>query len=274
MDIIDVSLAIKLMATASVVLLATVVAERAGPLIGAMIVSLPVSAGPAYVFLALEHGSAFVAKSALTSLAVNASISPFLIVGAALITRVGAFLSLSAALCVWLTGAFVVLRLGDSITLPIAIAMNVASTAICLPLSRLLIRDVAPRPTRQGAIDLVVRICAVVLAVAAAILLGRALGPRVAGVAALLPVVWLSTVAVIYARSGADTCAAIMANGVVGMISFAMALIAVVLLATRSGATIAFLVAIAISISWNLGMTLIIGMRRRARARVHAELAR
>ncbi len=48
--------------------LASMVAERSGPLIGALVATLPVSAGPVYVFLALDHDAAFIAQSALASL--------------------------------------------------------------------------------------------------------------------------------------------------------------------------------------------------------------
>ena len=34
------------------------VVERAGPLVGAMVATLPITAGPAYAFLAAEHGAA------------------------------------------------------------------------------------------------------------------------------------------------------------------------------------------------------------------------
>lgn len=48
-------LAVKMAATAAVVVAASRLAERAGPLIGGMIATLPISAGPAYIFLALGH---------------------------------------------------------------------------------------------------------------------------------------------------------------------------------------------------------------------------
>jgi hypothetical protein len=61
------TLVVKMGVTAAFVVIASMVAERAGPLVGAMVSTLPISAGPAYVFLALEHDNAFVAQSALTS---------------------------------------------------------------------------------------------------------------------------------------------------------------------------------------------------------------
>ncbi len=65
------TLAIKMAVTAGFVIAATVIAERAGPLIGALIVTLPISAGPAYVFVALDHDAQFVARAALASVLNN-----------------------------------------------------------------------------------------------------------------------------------------------------------------------------------------------------------
>ncbi len=67
------TLAIKMAVAACFVITATVAAERAGPAIGALIATLPVSAGPAYVFLALDHDPQFISQAALASLALNGS---------------------------------------------------------------------------------------------------------------------------------------------------------------------------------------------------------
>ena len=70
------ALAVKLAASAGIVVTASFLVERSGPFLGAMIATLPISAGPAYVFLALEHGPAFIAQSSLASLSVNAGDDP------------------------------------------------------------------------------------------------------------------------------------------------------------------------------------------------------
>src|ERR1700747_542609 len=62
-------LALKMAVTALFVSVATVIAERLGPTIGALVATLPVSAGPVYVFLALDHDTAFISASAVASLA-------------------------------------------------------------------------------------------------------------------------------------------------------------------------------------------------------------
>ena len=58
------SLGLKLVLTAGIVVSASVVVERAGPLIGALVVTLPVTVWPAYVFLSLDHDANYLAASA------------------------------------------------------------------------------------------------------------------------------------------------------------------------------------------------------------------
>ena len=50
-----VGVAIKMSITALFVSVATIAAEKLGAAVGALVATLPVSAGPVYVFLALDH---------------------------------------------------------------------------------------------------------------------------------------------------------------------------------------------------------------------------
>ena len=67
------TLALRMAITAAFVVSASVITERSGPVIGALVATLPVSAGPSYVFLALDHDAAFIAEGALASLPINAA---------------------------------------------------------------------------------------------------------------------------------------------------------------------------------------------------------
>ena len=66
-------LALRMVITAAFVVSASMITERSGPVIGALIATLPISAGPSYVFLALDHDAAFIAEGALASLPINAA---------------------------------------------------------------------------------------------------------------------------------------------------------------------------------------------------------
>src|SRR5579872_6346304 len=66
-------LILRMAVTAGFVVSASIITERSGPVIGALIATLPISAGPSYTFLALDHDAAFIAEGALSSLPVNAA---------------------------------------------------------------------------------------------------------------------------------------------------------------------------------------------------------
>ena len=63
--IIILMLALRMAIAAAFVVSASVITERSGPVIGALVATLPISAGPSYVFLALDHDAAFIAEGAL-----------------------------------------------------------------------------------------------------------------------------------------------------------------------------------------------------------------
>ncbi len=67
-SISSLTLIVKMAVTAGFVVAATVTAERAGPVVGGLVATLPIGAGPVYVFLAMDHDPHFIAQSAVASL--------------------------------------------------------------------------------------------------------------------------------------------------------------------------------------------------------------
>src|SRR3954470_24789515 len=67
------SLVLKMAVTAGFVVGAAMIAERVGPAIGALVATLPIAAGPAYVFVALDHDDAFISASAIGSIAAHSA---------------------------------------------------------------------------------------------------------------------------------------------------------------------------------------------------------
>ncbi len=94
-------LVLKMAMTAAIVVTASVLVERSGPFIGALIAALPTAAGAVYIILALEHSAAFVAGSAVGSMVSNAAVAVFALSYAALAQRQGLLLSLSGAFAMW-----------------------------------------------------------------------------------------------------------------------------------------------------------------------------
>ena len=95
-------LALRMAVAAIFVVTASVVTERSGPVIGALIATLPISAGPSYVFLALDHSAAFIAEGALASLAINAATLFLMLTYVVLAQRCNAFVSIGGAMGVWI----------------------------------------------------------------------------------------------------------------------------------------------------------------------------
>ena len=91
------TLIVKMAITAGFVLAATVTAERAGPLVGGLVATLPLGAGPVYVFLSLDHDAHFIAQSAIGSLAINTVNVIFAMIYALLAQKRSLPVSLSAA---------------------------------------------------------------------------------------------------------------------------------------------------------------------------------
>ena len=95
-------LLIKMGCAAMVVVLASLAVERVGPVIGALIATLPVAGGPAYIFLAMEHGPAFIAASTVAGFPSLIGQALYQVAYVHIAQRRGTVVSLCASLSVWL----------------------------------------------------------------------------------------------------------------------------------------------------------------------------
>src|SRR5260370_30791554 len=127
------ALLLKVAMTATIVVVVSVAAERSGPFIAALIAALPTAAGATYIILALEHPPAFIAASAVGSLAANAAVAIFALAYASLAQRHGIVLSITVALLIWF-GAAALLRLIDWTPMT-ALALNSGGFAVTILLS-------------------------------------------------------------------------------------------------------------------------------------------
>lgn len=262
-DLFLINLLLKMVTSAAIVVAASLIVERAGPFLGAMIATLPISAGPAYAFLAHEHGAVFVEQSSLVSLAVNAATAGFIVTYASLAQRRGALISLAGALALWLAAAGTIIRLEWS--LQSAIALNGVAYGGAILVTRRLLQtmDTAPgRPKPWWAVP--VRAAGVMAVVAVVIIAGRLIGPKAAGMAALVPVVLMSLAAVLHPRLGGPSAAAVLVNGLPGMIGFALALVLLHVSIVPVGTVSALLAALLVCLSWNAGMMIRRGLLVRA----------
>jgi hypothetical protein len=252
-------LAIKMVVTAAFVVIATKAAERAGSLVGAMIATLPIAAGPSYFFLSLDHSDLFIADSALASLVVNAVTAIFAIVYAALAVRRGLAVSLGAALFVWF-GLAAVVRLVPWTTVT-AVAFNAVVFAVCFLLAKRLPRVPMP-PARREWYDVPLRALLVGFLVAVVVGLSEQLGPTVTGILAVFPIVLVSLTLILQPRVGGPASASVMADTIHGLLGFSLCCLTARLLVPPLGTALGLILALAMSVGANMG---ILALRRRAR---------
>jgi hypothetical protein len=243
------ALAIKMAVTAGFVVVATATAERAGPFIGALVATLPIAAGPAYVFVALDHGAAFIAQSALTSLAVNAVTAVYALVYAVAAQRHGLAISLATAFAVWTALALIVRTI--EWTLLGALLLNLAIIPLCVAIGRRF-RDVAmPLVTRRW-YDIPLRAAMAALLVAVVVGSSAHVGAAGTGMLAVFPIVLTSLTLILQPRIGGKPTAAVLVNTISGLGGFGFCLIALQLAAVPLGAPLALTLALAVSIGANL----------------------
>jgi len=254
-----IALGAKMMTAAAIVVTTCLAVERAGPLVGAMVATLPVSAGPAYLFLALEHGGEFIAASAPASLNAIGATTLFATVYAGLARTHGRLISTGAALAAWLALA-TLLRQAVPGLWPAA-AVDAVLFAVCLRFTAPWRRAPMRGSARSSHWDIPVRAGAVMLLVAAVLVVGRLLGPAAAGELALAPVVLTSLGLLLHPRIGGPAAAAVMVNTLRGLAGNVVALVALGLTAGPLGATISLLLALAICLGWNAGVLLLARLR-------------
>jgi hypothetical protein len=245
------ALIVKMAVTAAFVVAATVTAERAGPLVGGLVATLPLGAGPVYVFLSLDHDAHFIAQSAINSLAINAVNVMFALTYALLAQKRSLALSLSFALLLWLALAFTVHEIHW--TLVAAGAVNVVVLAICIALARPL-RHVRIPPVRTYWYDLALRAAMVALLVGVTVSLSFRIGPGGSGILAVFPIILISVMLILHRRAGGPPTAAVMANAVLGLVGFAVACVVLRFAAEPFGSAVGLALALATSVGWGLGV--------------------
>jgi hypothetical protein len=246
------SLGLRMAVAAAFVVTASILTERSGPVIGALITTLPISAGPSYVFLALDHDATFIAQSALSSLPVNAATMFMALTYANLAQRHSSTVSAGGAIVVWATLAALERLVPWSLTG--GLIANAIAFAVCLPLLRRFQHvRMMPLITRRW-YDIPLRATMVATLVAIVVSLSRWVGPFVSGMIALFPVVFTSVMLILHPRIGGPATAAVVANGGWGLMGFALGIVVLHVAAVPFGSAIALSLALATCVAWNLGL--------------------
>ncbi len=252
------TLLVRMAVTAAFLIAATIIAERAGPLIGGLVATLPISAGPIYIFLSLDHDAHFIAQSALGSVVTNALNTVFAFTYVVLAQKRTLAISLGGAILVWAALAwatsFVPWQLWS------ALALNVVALGVCLWLSAPMRHVRAPRVKTRW-YDIALRAGMVAVLVGTVVTLSFRIGPTASGNLAVFPIVLMSIMIVLHNRVGGKPTAAVLANAIIGLAGFGVAVLFLHLVAERLGSPLALSLTLLVSFCANL---LIFLVRRRA----------
>lgn len=248
----------KMAVAAGVVVGCSLLAERAGPLVAAMIATLPISAGPVLVFLAMDHDASFIAAGTLGSMGSNLANSGLSLAYVLLAQRHGMVLSLGAALAAWVAVVF-----GLRVAEPPFAVMLVATLLVFGALHALFQPYLAARPRtppRPPWYAIPLRAGGVALLAGTVTTISNHVGPAWSGALAALPIVLSSMIAILHPRIGGPAMAAVIANSALGLMGFGVALGFVHLTAVALGSGLSL--ALALAIGWNLAL---MGLKRGAR---------
>jgi hypothetical protein len=242
---------LRMAVTAAFVVSASVITERSGPVIGALVATLPISAGPSYVFLAIDHNAAFIAEGALASLPINVATIFLGLTYVLLAQRHNAIVSWCGGAAVWL--ALAALSRTVHWSLAGGVAVNIVAFAICIPLLSRFRHVRMPLITRRW-YDIPLRAALVATLVMTVVTLSGRVGPEISGMIALFPVVFSSMMLILHPRIGGPATAAVIANGGWGLLGFGMAIAVMHVAVLRFGSAVGLGLGLMICVSWNLGL--------------------
>ncbi len=217
----------------------------------ALVATLPISAGPSYVFLALDHDAAFIAEGALASLPINAATIFLGLTYVVLAQRQSAAVSCFGAVAVWIALASAVRTIHWS--LAAGLIANAVAFAICVPLLRRFRHVKMPLITRRW-YDIPLRALLVATLVATVVTLSGWVGPKVSGMIALFPVVFTSMMLILHPRIGGPPTAAVIANSGWGLMGLGIAIAVLHVAALQFGSVVGLSLALMVCVSWNLGL--------------------
>jgi uncharacterized membrane protein (GlpM family) len=244
------SLLLKAALTSSIIVTASMIVERGGPFLGAMIASLPTSVGAAYIVMAVEHSPDFISKSALGSLTANAAGVTFAAVYAVLARRYSLLVGLGGALLIWFVCAWALRQVEFTLWSAIALNLGVAAFAIWAT-ARLRAASFPKAAIVPRTYDIPLRAAAVSVFVIVVTTLSHSIGAFSSGIFAVFPIAMSSFIVILHNRIGGPATSNVIAHAQIPMLGLIPAFLAVYLLSATLGEWWALLIALMASLIWN-----------------------
>jgi hypothetical protein len=138
-------------------------------------------------------------------------------------------------------------------TLAGGLIANAIAFAVCVPLLRRFRHVKMPLITRRW-YDIPLRASLVATLVATVVTSSSWVGPKISGIIALFPIVFTSMMLILHPRIGGPPTAAVIANSAGGLMGLGIAIAMINVVSLQFGSAIGLSVALAICVSWNLGL--------------------
>jgi len=255
-----VSILWKATATAGVIVAAGRLAQRAGPVLTSVLITLPVNAGPGFFFIALEQEAEFVRAGALTAFSVTGAVLLFCTAWVHAARRGGFLLSLAAGVGAWTAWALATEALPA--TLPFAVAAAGTGALLAWLLRR---RDIG-RPTSSAApagwTFVLVRAVAAGLVVASVATASPWLGPVWSGFLLGFPTTLIASAWMLHGHYGREFTAATLNAAQPSMVVYTSFCLALHLLAGPLPALTAVIVAFVGAATFAATLALVLSRRR------------
>lgn len=252
----------KALATAAVIVAAGRLAQRAGPVLTSVLITLPVNAGPGFFFIALEQPDSFVRAGALTAFAVTGAVLLYCTAWVHAARFGGFLLSLTAAVAAWTAWALATEALPHE--LPHAVAAVAGGALVAWLLRR---RDIG-RPPRAAAPAgwwfVTARGLAAGLVVASVATASPWLGPVWSGFLLGFPTMLTASAWMLYGHYGRDFTAATLNAAQPSMVVFSGFCLGLHLLTGPLPALTAVMVALLGSAALAAALALVLSRRRAA----------
>lgn len=249
------AIGLKVFLTAALIVGATLAAERMRPVWGGIIATIPLSSGSAHVMLAMSEDSAFVSQAALGSLVTSIAAFIYLAVFVTLAPRLSALAATAWAFLVWLVLSLTSTLIGW--TPSVAMLANLIAFGGTFYLTRTWRARIGEgRKTKPSRYEILWRGLAAGLLATTVSITARTVGPIIAGLLAVFPVVYVSVAYIVHSRMGGESAAMTMAAAVLPLVGVALTFLALSILAPIMGSWPAIGCALVVSLAWPAGVAL------------------
>lgn len=238
----------KVAVTAFVVVAISIAIEQSGPVLGGVLMGLPITGGPGYVFLALQSSPEFVAQSALASFAIVAANMAYVVAYIVAVRRFGRLVTTGIGLLAWFICASLIEA--GPVTLWTGIAWNAAGLAVSIPLICMRRPETTKALRRASRRELLLRALSAGLLVAAVVTASDALGSSMTGIGILAPVTLVTIGWIMRSSYGPAEAISVMTGALIALPGFALAVLSLHVLVVPAGPGPALAMFFLVAVAW------------------------